>query len=58
MTLKEAGLTEDKLIKMYETMLMARRLDERMWLLNRSGKFLYHFWTRTRNGTNWRCVCL
>ncbi|CCQ20800.1 Undefined function [Listeria monocytogenes] len=26
MTLKEAGLTEDKLIKMYETMLMARRL--------------------------------
>ncbi|EHL2821152.1 thiamine pyrophosphate-dependent dehydrogenase E1 component subunit alpha, partial [Listeria monocytogenes] len=38
MTLKEAGLTEDKLIKMYETMLMARRLDERMWLLNRSGK--------------------
>lgn len=38
MTLKEAGLTEDKLLKMYETMLMARRLDERMWLLNRSGK--------------------
>ncbi len=38
MTLKEAGLTEDKLIKMYKTMLMARRLDERMWLLNRSGK--------------------
>ncbi|CCQ23926.1 Undefined function [Listeria monocytogenes N53-1] len=27
MTLKEAGLTEDKLIKMYETMLMARRLS-------------------------------
>jgi len=25
-------------LKMYETMLMARRVDERMWLLNRAGK--------------------
>ena len=23
---------------MYETMLLARRIDERMWLLNRAGK--------------------
>ena len=23
---------------MFETMLMARRIDERMWLLNRAGK--------------------
>lgn len=32
------GLTNDQVYKMYETMLLARRLDERMWLLNRAGK--------------------
>ncbi len=32
------GLTDETVLKMYETMLMARRIDERMWLLNRSGK--------------------
>ncbi|WP_153732903.1 thiamine pyrophosphate-dependent dehydrogenase E1 component subunit alpha [Sporosarcina obsidiansis] len=32
------GLTDEEVLQMYETMLMARRLDERMWLLNRSGK--------------------
>ena len=35
---EEIGLTKDDLLKMYETMLMARRVDERMWLLNRAGK--------------------
>ncbi|WP_046173788.1 thiamine pyrophosphate-dependent dehydrogenase E1 component subunit alpha [Domibacillus indicus] len=35
---KEAGLTDEDVVNMYETMLLARRLDERMWLLNRSGK--------------------
>lgn len=35
---QELGLSNEKLIKMYETMLLARRIDERMWLLNRSGK--------------------
>ncbi|MFC5557839.1 thiamine pyrophosphate-dependent dehydrogenase E1 component subunit alpha [Ureibacillus thermophilus] len=35
---KELGLTDEDVIKMYETMLLARRLDERMWLLNRAGK--------------------
>ncbi|WP_455663057.1 thiamine pyrophosphate-dependent dehydrogenase E1 component subunit alpha [Pradoshia sp.] len=32
------GLTDEVVLEMYETMLMARRIDERMWLLNRSGK--------------------
>jgi 2-oxoisovalerate dehydrogenase E1 component alpha subunit len=32
------GLSDEQVIQMYETMLMARRIDERMWLLNRSGK--------------------
>ncbi|MEK9198613.1 thiamine pyrophosphate-dependent dehydrogenase E1 component subunit alpha [Ureibacillus sp. 179-F W5.1 NHS] len=35
---KQLGLSDEDVLKMYETMLMARRLDERMWLLNRSGK--------------------
>lgn len=31
-------LSHDELRRMYETMLLARQLDERMWLLNRSGR--------------------
>lgn len=34
----EYGLTNEDCINIYETMLLARRLDERMWLLNRAGK--------------------
>ena len=32
------GLSDEKVLEIYETMLLARRLDERMWLLNRAGK--------------------
>ncbi|MGM8365079.1 thiamine pyrophosphate-dependent dehydrogenase E1 component subunit alpha [Virgibacillus sp. W0181] len=32
------GLTDDKALDMYKTMLLARKIDERMWLLNRAGK--------------------
>ncbi|MDU0154234.1 3-methyl-2-oxobutanoate dehydrogenase subunit alpha [Bacillus cabrialesii] len=32
------GLTDQEAIDMYRTMLLARKIDERMWLLNRSGK--------------------
>lgn len=32
------GLSNQAVLDMYETMLLARRIDERMWLLNRSGK--------------------
>ncbi|MFT8322681.1 MAG: thiamine pyrophosphate-dependent dehydrogenase E1 component subunit alpha [Bacillus sp. (in: firmicutes)] len=35
---KEVGLTDEQVLAMYENMLLARRIDERMWLLNRSGK--------------------
>ncbi len=35
---EELGLSDDDLLKMYETMLLARRVDERMWILNRQGK--------------------
>ncbi len=32
------GLTDDKVLAMYRTMLLARRLDDRMWALNRQGR--------------------
>ena len=35
---EEMGLTNESLLDMYKTMLLARRIDERMWLLNRAGK--------------------
>ncbi|MEK3908608.1 MULTISPECIES: thiamine pyrophosphate-dependent dehydrogenase E1 component subunit alpha [Oceanobacillus] len=35
---QELGLTDEQVLEMYKTMLLARKLDERMWLLNRSGK--------------------
>lgn len=34
----ELGLTDEDAIDMYRIMLLARKLDERMWLLNRAGK--------------------
>ncbi|MBA4535750.1 thiamine pyrophosphate-dependent dehydrogenase E1 component subunit alpha [Bacillus aquiflavi] len=35
---KTLGLCDENVLEMYETMLLARRIDERMWLLNRAGK--------------------
>ena len=32
------GLSNDQLIEMYRTMLLARKLDERVWALNRQGR--------------------
>lgn len=32
------GLTNDQVLEMYKMMLLARKVDERMWLLNRAGK--------------------
>jgi 2-oxoisovalerate dehydrogenase E1 component alpha subunit len=32
------GLTNEDVLNMLKTMLLARKIDERMWLLNRSGK--------------------
>ncbi|UJL44792.1 thiamine pyrophosphate-dependent dehydrogenase E1 component subunit alpha [Virgibacillus sp. NKC19-16] len=32
------GLTDDQALEMFKTMLLARKVDERMWLLNRAGK--------------------
>ncbi|WP_010284533.1 thiamine pyrophosphate-dependent dehydrogenase E1 component subunit alpha [Bacillus timonensis] len=35
---QELGLSDEMVLEMYETMLLARKIDERMWLLNRAGK--------------------
>lgn len=32
------GLSDDMVYEMFRTMLLSRKIDERMWLLNRSGK--------------------
>lgn len=32
------GLTDDEVLEMYRMMVLARKIDERMWLLNRAGK--------------------
>lgn len=32
------GLSDDQVLDMFKTMLLARKTDERMWLLNRAGK--------------------
>ncbi|MGI6125553.1 MAG: thiamine pyrophosphate-dependent dehydrogenase E1 component subunit alpha [Planifilum sp.] len=32
------GLSDDQVLDMYRYMLLARKIDERMWLLNRAGK--------------------
>ena len=34
----DLGLTDEDVLSMYKTMLLARKIDERMWLLNRSGQ--------------------
>lgn len=35
---QELGLSDSRVLDMYRTMVEARRIDERMWLLNRAGK--------------------
>jgi 2-oxoisovalerate dehydrogenase E1 component alpha subunit len=35
---KALGLSDEDVLEIYETMVMARKIDERMWLLNRAGK--------------------
>jgi len=39
---REVGLTDEQAVAMYETMLTARRFDERVLLLQRAGKINFH----------------
>lgn len=38
----ELGLAPERLREMFETMLLARSLDERQWILNRQGRQAFH----------------
>jgi 2-oxoisovalerate dehydrogenase E1 component alpha subunit len=38
MNQRELGLSDEQVLEMYRVMLLVRRVDERMWLLNRAGK--------------------
>ncbi|MEO8251054.1 MAG: thiamine pyrophosphate-dependent dehydrogenase E1 component subunit alpha [Chloroflexota bacterium] len=38
---KELGLTDDEVLGMYRQMLLARAVDERMWLMQRAGKIAF-----------------
>lgn len=35
---EQLGLSEKQLLEMYEIMLLSRRVDERLWILNRAGR--------------------
>jgi 2-oxoisovalerate dehydrogenase E1 component alpha subunit len=37
----ELGLSDDEVLGMYRTMLLARAVDERMWLMQRAGKIAF-----------------
>ena len=37
----ELGLTDDDVLDMYRAMLLARAVDERMWLMQRAGKIAF-----------------
>lgn len=53
------NLSEDDLIAMFRTMLLSRRLDERMWILQRQGKVAFHISCQgheaTQVGAAWAC---
>lgn len=39
---RRLGLSDRQVLGMYRAMVLARKVDERMWLLNRSGKIPFH----------------
>ena len=38
---RELGLSDDEALAMYRQMLLARAVDERMWLMQRAGKIAF-----------------
>ncbi len=38
----QLGLSPERLLEMFETMLLARAVDERQWILNRQGRQAFH----------------
>ncbi|MCS1350807.1 thiamine pyrophosphate-dependent dehydrogenase E1 component subunit alpha [Mechercharimyces sp. CAU 1602] len=47
----QLGLTDEEVLSMYRYMLLARRIDERMWLLNRAGKIPFVISCQGQEGT-------
>jgi 2-oxoisovalerate dehydrogenase E1 component alpha subunit len=45
------GLSRDRLHEMFETMLLARAVDERQWILNRSGREAFHISCQGHEGS-------
>src|SRR3954447_1458300 len=45
------GLSADRLLQMYETMLLARAIDERQWILNRQGREAFHISCQGHEGS-------
>ena len=52
----DLGLTDDDVLRMYELMLLARRLDERMEILQRQGKAHFHISCRGHEATQVGCA--
>src|SRR5437879_5298259 len=50
-THEELGLSVERLLEMYETMLLARAVDERQWILNRQGREAFHISCQGHEGS-------
>ena len=48
---EKLGLTRERLLQMFETMLLARTIDERSWILNRQGKQPFHISCQGHEGS-------
>ena len=48
---EELGLSPDRLLEMFQTMLLARVVDERQWILNRQGRMAFHISCQGHEGS-------
>src|ERR1051326_7712234 len=48
---EELGLAPETLLEMYSTMLVARIVDERQWILNRQGRQAFHISCQGHEGS-------
>jgi len=48
---KKLGLSRERLLEMFETMLLARAIDERSWILNRQGRQPFHISCQGHEGS-------
>jgi 2-oxoisovalerate dehydrogenase E1 component subunit alpha len=48
---QELGLSRERLREMFETMLLARAVDERQWILNRQGREAFHISCQGHEGS-------